>query len=84
MREGYCSCLSACEYLSVPALAASASVETSNQRYSQVSLRILIRGFLFCCRGGGVKGRGFAKNTRIRIHYYEVLTADQRSSFFPL
>ena len=38
----------------------------------------------FRCRGGGVKGCGFAKNTRIRVHYYEVLTADQRSSFFPL
>ena len=47
MREGYCSrpvCVSVC--LSVPALAASASVETSNQRYPLVSLRILIRGFL--------------------------------------
>ena len=46
MREGYCSrpvCLSVC--LSVPALAASASVETSNQRYALVHLRIEIRGF---------------------------------------
>ena len=47
MREGYCSrpvcvsvCLSVC--LSVPALAASASVETSNQRYSLVSLRLFL------------------------------------------
>ena len=38
------------------------------------------RDIRFRCRGGGVKGRGFAKNTRIRVHYYEVLTADQRSS----
>ena len=35
MREGYC-CVSV--YASVPALAASASVETSKQRYSRVSL----------------------------------------------
>ena len=41
------SCVSVClcVYPSVPALAASASVETSKQRYSRVSLRILIRGF---------------------------------------
>ena len=32
-------------YLSVPALAASASVEDSKQRYSRVSLWILTRGF---------------------------------------
>ena len=43
LREGYCSrpvCLSVC--LSVPALAASASVETSNQRYPLVSLRLFL------------------------------------------
>ena len=43
MREGYCSrpvCVSVC--LSVPALAASASVETSNQRYPLVSLRLFL------------------------------------------
>ena len=49
-REGYCSCLvCVCVYLSVPALAASASVETSNQRYSRVSLRLFLdfdSGFL--------------------------------------
>ena len=33
-------CLSVC--LSVPTLAASASVETSNQRYSRVSLRLFL------------------------------------------
>ena len=41
-----CVCL--CVYLSVPALADSASVETSKQRYSRGSLRLfldLIRGF---------------------------------------
>ena len=43
MCEGYGSCLvsvyvSVC--LSVPALAASASVEDSKQRYSRVSLRL--------------------------------------------
>ena len=43
MREGYCSRVSV--YPSVPAVAASASVETSKQRYLRVSLRILIRGF---------------------------------------
>ena len=31
-----------CVYLSVPALAASASVETSKQRYSRVSLRLFL------------------------------------------
>ena len=35
MREGYVC-------LSVPALAASASVETSKQRYSRVSLRLFM------------------------------------------
>ena len=43
MREGYCSrpvCLSV--YPSVPALATSASVETSKQRYSRVSLRLFL------------------------------------------
>ena len=43
LREGYCSrpvSLSVC--LSVPALAASASVETSNQRYPLVSLRLFL------------------------------------------
>ena len=39
MREGYCSCR-VC--LSVPALAASASIETSKQRYSRVSLRLFL------------------------------------------
>ena len=43
MREGYCSCLvCVCVYLSVPALAASASVEDSKQRYSRVSLRLFL------------------------------------------
>ena len=38
------SCLSVClsVYPSVPALAASASVETSKQRYSRVSLRLFL------------------------------------------
>ena len=46
MREGYGSrrvlsvCLSV--YPSVPALAAPASVETSKQRYSRVSLRLFL------------------------------------------
>ena len=43
MREGYGSrpvCLSVC--LSVPALAASASVETRNQQYPLVSLRLFL------------------------------------------
>ena len=45
-----CARVTVCQsvYLSVPALAASASVETSNQRYPLVSLRrfwILIHGF---------------------------------------
>ena len=35
-----CVCLSV--YPSVPALAASASVETSKQRYSRVSLRLFL------------------------------------------
>ena len=35
-----CVCVSVC--LSVPALAASASVEDSKQRYSRVSLRLLL------------------------------------------
>ena len=37
-------CLSVClsVYPSVPALAASASVETSKQRYSRVSLRLFL------------------------------------------
>ena len=38
-----CVCLSVC--VSVSALAASASVETSKQRYSRVSLRLLIGGY---------------------------------------
>ena len=51
MREGYCSCLvcvsvcvcvCVCVYLSVPAVDASASVETSKQRYSRVSLRLFL------------------------------------------
>ena len=43
MREGYCSrpvCVCVCP--SVPTLAASASVETSKQRYSRVSLRLFL------------------------------------------
>ena len=43
-RRGFCtSVLSlSCVYLSVPALAASASIETSNQRYLRVSRRLLL------------------------------------------
>ena len=49
-RRGFCtlvlslSCVSVClcVYPSVPTLAASASVETSKQRYSQVSLRLFL------------------------------------------
>ena len=39
-----CVCVSVClsVYPSVPALAASASVETSKQRYSRVSLRLFL------------------------------------------
>ena len=39
-----CVCLSGClsVYPSVPALAASASVETSKQRYSRVCLRLFL------------------------------------------
>ena len=45
MREGYCSCLVCMSvYPSVPTLAASASVETSKQRYSWVSLWINMCG----------------------------------------
>ena len=41
--EGYCTCLVCMSvYPSVPALAASASVETSKQRYSRVSLRLFL------------------------------------------
>ena len=40
-----CVCVCVCVYLSVPTLAASASVETSKRRYSRVSLRLLIGGF---------------------------------------
>ena len=47
MREGYCSCLVCLSvYLSVPALAVSASVETSKQRYSRVSPWINMCGVL--------------------------------------
>ena len=35
-------CVSVCVYPSVPALAASASVGTSKQRYSRVSLRLFL------------------------------------------
>ena len=48
MREGYCSrpvCLSV--YPSVPALAASASVETSKQRYSRVRLFLDFDSWIF-------------------------------------
>ena len=38
--QGLLPCV--CVYLSVPALAASASVETSKQRYSRVSLRLFL------------------------------------------
>ena len=40
----YLSCVSVClcVYPSVPVLAASASVETSKQRYSRVSLRLFL------------------------------------------
>ena len=37
-----CQCVSVSVYLSVPALAASASVEDSKQRYSRVSLRLFL------------------------------------------
>ena len=37
-----CVCLCVCVYLSVPAVDASASVETSKQRYSRVSLRLFV------------------------------------------
>ena len=43
MREGYGTCLVCVSvYPSVPALAASASFETSKQRYSRVSLRLFL------------------------------------------
>ena len=49
MREGYC-CLSVylSVYPSVPALAASASVEISKQRYSRVSLRLFLDSYIMC------------------------------------
>ena len=37
-----CVCVCVCVYLSVPAVDASASVETSKQRYSRVSLRLFL------------------------------------------
>ena len=37
-----CVCVCVSVYPSVPALAASASVETSKQRYSRVSLRLFL------------------------------------------
>ena len=45
-----CVCLSVClsVYPSVPALAASASVETSKQRYSRVSLRLFLDLYVMC------------------------------------
>ena len=42
MRGGYGLCVCVSVYLSVPALAASASVEDSKQRYSRVSLRLFL------------------------------------------
>ena len=48
MREGYCSCLVCLSvYPSVPALAASASVEISKQRYSRVSLRLFLDSYVW-------------------------------------
>ena len=52
MREGYGSrrvCLSVClsVYPSVPVLAASASVETSKQWYSRVSLRLFLDKYVW-------------------------------------
>ena len=50
-RRGFCtlvlslSCVSV--YPSVPALAASASVETSKQRYSRVSLRLFLDEYVW-------------------------------------
>ena len=41
-RVVLCVCVCVCVYLSVPAVDASASVETSKQRYSQVSLRLFL------------------------------------------
>ena len=47
-RRGFCTsvlfilCVCVSVYPSVPALAASASVETSKQRYSRVSLRLFL------------------------------------------
>ena len=43
------SCVSV--YLSVPALAAGASVETSKQRYSRVSFRLFLYFDRFCSKG---------------------------------
>ena len=40
--SAFLSCVCVCVYLSVPALAASASVEDSKQRYSRVSLRFFL------------------------------------------
>ena len=42
MRRVTCVSVCLCVYPSVPALAASASVETSKQRYSRVSLRLFL------------------------------------------
>ena len=42
LRYLSCVCVSVSVYLSVPALAASASVEDSKQRYSRVSLRLFL------------------------------------------
>ena len=47
-------------YPSVPALAASASVETSKQRYTRVSLKVALQR-------GWVKGRGFAGSIYAQI-----------------
>ena len=58
MREGYCSrpvCVSVCP--SVPTLAASASVETSKQRYSRVSLRLFLDLYVW----------SFEKNFRSKV-----------------
>ena len=42
LRYLSCVCVCVSVYPSVPALAASASVETSKQRYSRVSLRLFL------------------------------------------
>ena len=65
MRVGYCSCL-VCVYPSVPALAPSASVETSKQRYSRVSVR------LFLDLGG------FSKNLPFQSYGMQIVRAHRQ------